>query len=297
MKILLYNINFSNRFSTYDELRASYVESSAVFTRDKSLFNEVDAIVFNLPHLPASKLKDHIKRKGQVWVGWNLECEKNYTSLLSDELKSLIDVWMTYHPNSDVPIPYLNADFPERTKAAVPLPGLKDICMFVSSPVNDSRRIEYLRELMRYIRIDSYGKLFHNVDLPNDRGYKSKLEVISKYKFTIAFENAIYQDYVTEKFYEPLLAGSIPVYLGAPNIGEFSPRKNAFLNVSEFPDPKDLAAELKRLCTDEQSLKEFYRWKKEPLNDRFLEIANNQRVNPFERLINVVNSKHGLYLF
>lgn len=57
----------------------------------------------------------------------------------------------------------------------------------------------------------------------------------------IAFENAISKDYVTEKFFNPLVIGSVPVYLGAPNIEDFIPGKNSFVDVRNFDSPKDLA--------------------------------------------------------
>lgn len=56
------------------------------------------------------------------------------------------------------------------------------------------------------------------------------MEVMKDYRFTIAFENAIADDYVTEKFYEPLLSGSVPVYLGAPNIDRFAPSRSSFID-------------------------------------------------------------------
>ena len=286
MKILLYNIKFNKVFSVSDVLRIDNFHSKDVLlTSDRNELHLADVVVFNLPQL-GFNLRALPKRAGQIWVGWNLECEKNYPFLLSEELKSLIDVWMTYHPGSDVPIPYLNDEFPERIKNAPPSSGLKDVCIFISSPVNNSRRLEYLTELMKHINIDSYGKFLHNTDLQGDSGYKVKQKVLSEYKFTIAFENAIYEDYVTEKFYDPLLSGSVPVYLGAPNIAEFTPGRNAFVDVRNFPNPKDLAVKLKLLCANEQLLREFYRWKNEALNDRFTEIANKQNRNPFERLIN-----------
>ena len=285
MKILLYNLYFNRIYSIYDVLGIAQVEEGPeIFTTDRRLFHEVDAVVFNLPHL-VFHLKENVsKPAGQIWVGWNLECERNYPFLLSEELHTLIDIWMTYHPDSDVPIPYLNDTFPSRIQDAPPASGLKDVCMFISSPVNHSRRIEYLAELMKQIKIDSYGRLFHNTDLPGDTGYRSKQKILSQYKFTIAFENARYPDYVTEKFYDPLLAGSVPVYLGAPNIDAFSPGRSAFVHVDDYADPAALAAVLREYCTG-KSLDCFYRWKGLPLNDRLLQITACQQIPPFERLI------------
>ena len=72
--------------------------------------------------------------------------------------------------------------------------------------MNRSHRQEYLKELMQYTDIDSYGKLYRNCELPvEDRGRDTLLSVIGDYQFVISFENAIGKDYVTEKFFNPLL--------------------------------------------------------------------------------------------
>lgn len=44
------------------------------------------------------------------------------------------------------------------------------------------------------------------------------LRLTAKYKFTLAFENAVGDDYITEKLWRPLTVGSIPVYLGSPSV-------------------------------------------------------------------------------
>lgn len=49
--------------------------------------------------------------------------------------------------------------------------------------------------------------------------YSEKLlELNSRYKFIIAIENAKCEDYITEKFWRPLIVGAIPIYLGATTI-------------------------------------------------------------------------------
>lgn len=44
------------------------------------------------------------------------------------------------------------------------------------------------------------------------------ITLVAKYKFTIAIENAICDDYITEKLWRPLIAGSVPIYLGSPSV-------------------------------------------------------------------------------
>jgi alpha-1,3-fucosyltransferase 10 len=46
---------------------------------------------------------------------------------------------------------------------------------------------------------------------------KDFFQLMAKYKFTIAFENAIGDDYITEKLWRPLILGSVPIYMGSPS--------------------------------------------------------------------------------
>jgi hypothetical protein len=62
--------------------------------------------------------------------------------------------------------------------------------------------------------------------------YQLKIDTISKYKFVLAFENTNSKDYVTEKIYHAFLAGTIPVYMGAPNAKNFIPFENSYINAS-----------------------------------------------------------------
>ena len=48
--------------------------------------------------------------------------------------------------------------------------------------------------------------------------HKDFYEVMAKYKFTLATENALCDDYITEKIWRPLMLGSVPVILGSPKI-------------------------------------------------------------------------------
>lgn len=120
--------------------------------------------------------------------------------------------------------------------------------------------------------------------LEEDTGRNSKLNLYRKYKFVIAFENAIEEDYVTEKFYDPLLAGSVPVYLGAPNIRNFQPGEHCFVDVNVFDSPKELAGFLKDCCRDDCLYEQFHSWRNVPLSPGFMKMAGEQKSDPFLRV-------------
>ena len=70
---------------------------------------------------------------------------------------------------------------------------------------------------------------------PSYRGrVETKQETLRRYRFTICFENAReIDDYVTEKLFDCLLAGTIPIYYGAPNIAERVPAE-CFIDYRRF---------------------------------------------------------------
>lgn len=195
------------------------------------------------------------------------------------------DIKMTYRLNSDIPVPYMDKNLrqalrqPPRSKLSrVP------VAAFVSSCFNRSGRQQYIRELARWLPIDSYGKFMQNKKLPRDEGRSSKMETISHYKFTLSFENACGIDYVTEKFYDPLCAASLPVYLGAPNIRDFAPGRHCFINVEDFSQPRALAEYLTMLGNDEAAYRKYFDWKDEPYPDTFERLLMLTEKHPFTRL-------------
>ena len=50
-----------------------------------------------------------------------------------------------------------------------------------------------------------------------------KIKVMHQYQYAICFENLSYPGYVTEKIIDCLVAGTIPIYLGAPDIASYIP--------------------------------------------------------------------------
>lgn len=124
-------------------------------------------------------------------------------------------------------------------------------------------------------QIDSYGECLNNKDfnvsalqgmenLHNSDflgvlgritvAYSSQCTVIqsafftAKYKFHIAFENAICDDYITEKLYRSFHVGSVPIYMGAANVDKWSPSNSVIKGTSKFCIRLHLRAFVQQVC-------------------------------------------------
>lgn len=255
-----------------------------MFSDDQKSIDEADIVVFDLPFMRDFFCQRIIKPEGQIWAAWCLECEKNYPWITGDDLP--IDLWMTYRQNADIVLPYFDGTY--KDKLLTPLEQKREnVCMFISSPVNESKRLDYLSELMRHLPLDSYGAWQNNRKMTEDYGYVSKLRLMRQYRFTIAFENAVGIDYVTEKFFDPLIAGSVPIYLGASNIQEYTPGEHAMIDVRNYSSPQELAESVLHYCGDEKSYNDFFTWKTRPLNGFLLNMIEAQKVHPFIRLVDL----------
>ncbi len=260
-------------------------------TTDRRRYPQANVVVL---HLPQWKWQPRFlfpkKLPGQLWIAWSRECAENYPRLKDTTFMHAFDGTMTYRLDSDVPVPYVDyfscarelldalQTSPQEKTARAP------VVAFISSRFNRSGRREYMRELMRDLEIDSYGKFLNNARIPNDRWRPSKLEILPRYKFTLAFENAIARDYVTEKFFDPLLCGSVPIYLGAPNVDEFAPGDHCFINVNDFESPRALAAHLQLLAHDANAYNEYLVWKQKSLRPSFVAMVEKYHASCQTRL-------------
>jgi hypothetical protein len=264
---------------------AGIVDSGCEFSYDHSQWETADAVVFHLPQLKQSRFPPR-KQPGQIWVAWCMESEVNYPMLARrGELGAVFDLWMTYQRDSDVWCPYFGPDMIAALQAApIEKTEASPAAVLVSNSHDQSGRVALIEGLMRHMPVDSYGKVLRNRTMQDNADRSAKQGVIARYKFTLAFENSICRDYVTEKFFDCLLAGSVPVYLGAPNIDEFAPGDDCFIDASRFESPRALAAHLMQIAGNEATYASLLQWKSRPLRASFLEMAEKTRGHCFLRL-------------
>ena len=284
--ILFYNDFFGHPPDT----RSLTHIDNCTFSTDRRDLSRASAVVFHIPTM--RKLGRVLKRRGQLWIAWSMESEVNYPLLADQPFMRKFDLTMTYSRSADIWCPYLPGISAFEEALAAPIPA-KDagapLVMFQSSPIDRSGRNTYVLELMKHVGLHSYGNFLKNRPLMmEDRGRETKLSVIAGYKFCIGFENSIASDYVTEKFYDPFLAGTVPVYLGAPNVDRFAPGENAFIDVSRFSGPQDLAQFLRRLASDERAYREYFKWRESGFSTEFVQLLSAASKDPFCRLAEIV---------
>jgi hypothetical protein len=84
-------------------------------------------------------------------------------------------------------------------------------------------------------KVDLFGRGFNEIAL--------KEEGLENYMFSIAIENGVYETYFTEKILDCFATGTIPVYLGSPDIGNYFD-EDGIIILDESFDISQLTSEL-----------------------------------------------------
>ena len=290
---------FNSAFGEYPDTGALPGNATACdFSTDRARVAEADAVIFHLAG--CRRIWEARKYPGQLWVAWNLESDITVPVMRDRRFMHHFDLTMTYRRDGHIWCTYLPpaAYLPEPDNPLLAPPAPKSeaspAVLFQSSPYDRSQRYRYLHELLRRVRVDSYGKLASNrrVEGP-DLGRVTKLAVIGRYKFCLGFENSISPDYVTEKFFDPLLAGTLPVYRGAPNVADFAPGPKSYIDVNDFSGPAELADYLNFLAGNEAAYGEYFHWKDEGFALPFRAMLAAAPPSPFSRLCDILLERAG----
>jgi alpha-1,3-fucosyltransferase 10 len=284
--ILFYNAFFD----AYPDTSRLACAGECEFTSERSRMAEAGAVIFHLPRCP--RIWEARKYPGQLWVGWSQESEVNVRALRRARFMAHFDLIATYRRCSDLWTSYVPRDVEQMLAAPSAKKEAAPAVLFLSSAHDRSGRNRYLHELMRRMRVDSYGRLARNRQIEGpDLGEATKLAVIARYKFCLGFENSIAPDYVTEKFFEPLLAGSVPVYRGAPNVAEFAPGPKSYIDAGDFSGPADLAAYLNHLAVDDKAYGEYQQWKQAGFSPAFKALVRSRQQDPLCQLCTILQQR------
>lgn len=262
------------------------------WTQDVS---KADAAWFNvLEHNQAAANSVEYLNLGEMplKVFMSLESKEYYPDFVTAKSRGLFDYIVDYriwssntNPSgdnvADIPAVYLlnptNEDTAIDFRKPTSLPKRNDayIAAFISNCASRNGREVYMEQLMKYIPFHSYGRCHHTMDEPsialNRSNREKKLMIGREYYFWFTAENSNSDSYVTEKVYEALEAGVVPVYFGAPNIERFIPDPSAIIMADRY-EPKDLADLLKRIASDPAEYATYFEWKSKPFSKDFTRV-------------------------
>jgi len=95
------------------------------------------------------------------------------------------------------------------------------------------------------------------------------MAILKTYKFYLSFENANLHDYVTEKFFQALASGTVPIVMGAPNIDEYTPGAHSIIRVTDYPSARRLAEYIHKLDGDDELYEQYFQWKDVNANSNY----------------------------
>ena len=294
-----------------------------------------DAIIVHGPNLYNMPNRNNYKRNAkQIWMYYSMESPHgSYCSMFykSSDLDDWFNLTATYKQESDFITDYkpgfkhwseiktnpiyideynkLKKNYGNNTSnllyKQLNEKNLK-IIWIVSHCETSSRREDYIKKMMPYIQIDIYGNCgpsYFNNSKPipcenNETFQKCFIDLINKYKFYLAFENSLCDDYITEKFWKfytksmIFTTNIVPIVKGAKRhqyeqlIMNNSNRSIIFAD--DFKSPKSLANYLNSLDSNFNDYLKYYEWKFDlfkELNSKNIVSLNNNNNNKYDEII------------
>ncbi|XP_049884539.1 alpha-(1,3)-fucosyltransferase B-like [Pectinophora gossypiella] len=238
-----------------------------------------DAYLFYGATINFSNLPLHRNRR-TLWGLMHDEWPKRAPELVLEKALNLFNYSSTFSRYSDIPIPLTWVESIESimspqyfvntsTKNAL-LSQIAPVIYIQSNCDTYTERDDYVTELMKYIKVDSYGACLNNKPMPfnytsaqYDNEYlchlndDDMLTFIARYKFMIAIENGICNDYITEKLWRPIRLGVVPIYYGAPTIREWLPNEKSAILIEDFPTPELMGKHLQALMANDTLYEEY----------------------------------------
>jgi hypothetical protein len=177
---------------------------------------DYDAVVFHLRSWSRNDLPQH-RSPHQRYVGWIMESAAWREYMVDNSpMVNFFNWTFSYRWDSDIVSPY---GYVKPVHGRVPLhPNEKQMkeylsnskvdyangktkmaAWFVSNCLSKSKRNEMVNELQKHMQIDVYGNC-GTMTCPRNMEDECREMAAKNYKFYMALENSLCQDYITEKY-------------------------------------------------------------------------------------------------
>jgi hypothetical protein len=164
----------------------------------------------------------------------------------------------------------------------------KKFCAFIVSSNSSRERVDFFKRLSKYKKIDSYGRVRNNMgeQIFKNSWHTSHYKILKNYKFVICFENNFSKEYITEKLPNAMFSGAIPIYRGAPNVGDYFNTKS-FINYEDYGSYEKMIEKIIELDKYDNKYKEFIRlpWFKENKIPKRIKNKEKELIEFYKRIL------------
>ena len=183
---------------------------------------------------------------------------------------------------SDIPWLMMYKNMDEMKAVEMPENSAPNITFVAKNCNTMNNRMDYVKAIDKLIGVIAMSSCYHNTPWPQCEGREcTKVEAIRGYKIHLAFENGNSPRYVTEKIYDALAAGVLPVWMGTRYIAEAVP-KGSYIDVANFASPDELAQYLVKVLSDDDLYQSYFEWKGKPFDKEFEDRFRVLWTVPFE---------------
>jgi len=120
------------------------------------------------------------------------------------------------------------------------------------------QRVRFFNKLSKYKKVDAPGTCMQNMAALSftNNVNQEKIDFISSYKFTIAFENISVPGYTTEKLYHAMRGNSVAIYWGNPLVHrDFN--KASFIHCHDFTNEDEVIQKVIELDQNDELYQEY----------------------------------------
>lgn len=221
-------------------------------------FNESQVVIldqnnFRFHELPSYRPPD------QLWAWFMHEPPQNiYDFKLSDHK---FNYTINYRHDADMYFPYFSfikqpSNYTFNSPYYKSFSEKKKMICWVVSNRRSRFRNNYYHAIDKHIKVDVFG---------GKKRVKSICDVISDYKFYLAFENINHTNYITEKlWYNSFYCGAVPIVLGTSKINYLKQNipADSFIHVEDFPNISELAKYVLDVANNETLYNSYFNWRK-----------------------------------
>lgn len=137
--------------------------------------------------------------------------------------------------------------------------------LFIAWVVSNCNQVRdyYVQSLLPHLPIHIYGRCAKNYQQKR-RCFKNDYfceVLLRRYKFVLALENSFCDDYISDKYWNSIYRGNVPIVLGGSNYDETLVIPGSYINIRDFNSAESLSNYIIYLSQNEAEYDEYMRWK------------------------------------